>query len=216
VAQSVVSTLSSAFSASRSGVANLICDGDSIQAGAGVIGSAPSPLSNGVRQLEPLLTTICNVWNTGISGTTLAQQNSSFSLVPGTLYDSTKAANVFFCNGGTNDITGGATLSALQSSATGYVTKVHALGAKAKCVLSTILPQSGFTSPETTIQLGYNSWLTGGGSGADAVSDRASNPTMGNASNVTNTSLYVGGLHPTALGYSFLVPIDAAAINPLL
>jgi hypothetical protein len=42
-------------------------------------------------------------------------------------------------------------------------------------------------------------------------------PTMGGAQLVaSNTALYVDGAHPTMLGYGYLAPIFAAAVNSIL
>ena len=86
-----------------------------------------------------------------------------------------------------------------------------------------MLPRSGFAGTNTaagtnedSIRLAYDALVTSNAGGfEDFYVDVASDPTMGNEANLSNTALYVGGLHPTNLGDAYLAQLFAAKLNAL-
>lgn len=88
-----------------------------------------------------------------------------------------------------------------------------------RVLMATLLPRSDNVVSEPN-RTAYNARLTDaswrGTHGIDGVIDLASEPTMGNRANCSNTTYYVDGIHPTFAGYTLLAPIYKAAIDAII
>jgi lysophospholipase L1-like esterase len=117
---------------------------------------------------------------------------------------------------GTNDIanTSGLTASQLYGYLTTFCSNAHAVGWKV--VVATVLPSSGYTTAQQSVWNTYNGLVrTNWSSIADGLADIQSSDVMGPFSATSNTSLYPDGVHPSDLGYTYLAPIFASAVNAL-
>lgn len=177
---------------------NVILIGDSIMEGTG-----SRALKNMPNQLDAVLTKPRRIYNMGVHGQTMG---TAYSQRVGRYTDTFASGipNVAFLQYGTNDIGSGSTGSALYAdTATPFVSFLKGLGFKV--VICTILPRvdGPWSAAMETERVAYNNAVRGNAAGADAVLDLTANPTMGNA-NVSNTTLYPDGLHPSSLGYAYL------------
>ena len=184
-------------------------DGDSITEGYG-----STFLQNRPRQLAALLSRPALVYDKGYYGTLLATRVTNYAADVAPLYNASATNNLLEIFAGTNDNDGTNTAgTAIYTNLTSYVTAAHSTGWKV--LVGTMLPRNGWSANQTTEQLAFNVLVRANAAGADAVIDYAADPTMGNASNVTNTLYYIDGVHPTTLGYGYLAQIEAASFNSL-
>lgn len=191
-------------------VDTLILDGDSITYGYGSKNNFNYP-----RQMMPLLSHDFRIKNTGFFGAQSANRLADQSAIIANEALATGNQNVWVEWIGTNDIAGGVTLATMQSNLVQIVANAKAAGMRV--IVVTCLPRASFpTSSMETQRQAWNAWLLSGASGADAVADVASDATMGSYTNYASTTYYVDGTHPTSLGYSYIAPIIAAAINSLV
>lgn len=184
--------------------------GDSILQGTGT-----TLCANLTRQLFSLLKRPTRIINAGVFGATMA------SIASGTAYHTvfsgwTQTNRVWVLESGTNDIANGTTGSALSVIAAARIADAKSAGQN-KVGVCTILPRQTWVTDTAKwveaqayndlVRANYLSW------GADFIVDLAADPTMGNISNCSNTSLYTDGLHPSSLGNGYLASVYAAAIN---
>lgn len=190
---------------------NLVTDGDSITDGYG-----STLLQNYVRQAEPLIKKPMTIFNVGYFGDTLASRAVHFSSDVAPAFVPGAADNIVSIFAGTNDIVNGANLATLQTDMQQYCTLAHTTGFKV--LVATILPRSGFSTQFESLRQEFNTWLgLTWSTFADGLIDFNGDPTMGGLESVAaNTMYYVDGTHPTTLGYSYLAPIFANAVNALL
>jgi lysophospholipase L1-like esterase len=186
-----------------------VADGDSITEG-----YQSTFLFNRPRQTQALLAKPMNVYDKGYFGDTIMHRVSNYAADIAPIYNPLAINNILEIAAGTNDIGGTTTDVQVEGYLQSYITAAHATGWKV--IVATILPRNGFTTTQNTYLANVNTWIRAGSSGADAIADYAADPTMGNSASVTNTTYYADGTHPTTLGYGYLAPIEAAAVNGLL
>lgn len=191
--------------------ANWVSDGDSI-----TDGYQSSFMQNWLRLAEPDLQKPMRITNIALFGDTLAGRVGAYASNVAPLFSATASDNILTIFAGTNDLGAGSAASGVEASVQSYTSLAHATGYKV--IVATILPVFGRTAGQETARQTYNTWLVANwASFADGMADVNADPTMGGASTVAaNTALYADGLHPTTLGYSYIAPIFAAAVNSLL
>lgn len=190
---------------------NLILDGDSITYGYGCTYNRDYP-----HQMMPLLAHDFEINNTGYFGHTTAERLADIPKLLSYVH-SAKNRNVFVEWSGTNDIDSARfTLAQMQSNMCRIIALAKAAGMKT--IAATCLPRASFpkTPAKEEQRLAWNAWLRSGASGADSIADVAADATIGNNDNVTDRNYYLDGAHPTSLGYAFIAPIIAGAINRLV
>ena len=170
-------------------------------------------------QILPLLLRPMRIINQGVPSSTIVQNEGYISTRLGQQYIS-GANNICLYWGGTNDLylTSGSTAWSVFTSLQTIVAQIHAAGFK--CIVATALPRDWSAAPSgntDTARLAYNSlirnqWQTF----AAGLADVGNDATMGPTAAYSNGTLYVNGVHPTSLGYSYLSPIFAAALNQFL
>ena len=190
----------------------LIVIGDSI--GAGADSNSAMPLS---RQLRAYLTRPMRIFNMGASGQLASWFDTNFATNTAPLFTS-PGRHILVVQPGTNDIAGGATASAVYTSRTSINVKGKALANCWATIDVTLLPRSntplaGGGPAQETVRLAHNSLALANSAGFDAVIDAGANAVMGPYTACADASLYVGALHPTALGQFNLVPDYASPIN---
>lgn len=183
--------------------------GDSIFAGS--VNNWISPIEKAMDQL-PATVRLVNFSAGGSKTTDLISVYPTFSP-----YIAAQPS-IVVTNMGTNDIAltadSAATIYARLATICGLA---HADGAK--MIISTILPavNINYTAPRLAELAALNTMIRDGwASIADGLIDHAADPIMGAPDAPLDTSLYLDGLHPTALGVSFLTGQTAAAISALL
>lgn len=198
-APAVIASMDTAFAKPSAYDYAVLATGDSIKEGSGglLLRNDPSWMLEGVIKRVEL-------FNTAIHGQTLATDYATRTKAAALFR--TGVTNVAFIEAGTNDLGASTTGSNLYTnSTTPYITYLKGLGYKV--VICTILPRtgsSGWTAAMETERGNYNALVTANSAGADYVLDLTQNPTMGNATNTSDTSLWTDKLHPTALGYRYL------------
>lgn len=218
-AASVRDTLNSAFNIIAPTGAQEVEVGDSLQYGPTVTesleGRSITQLTGFQLKGNPALYNmgLSSQLLTGAGGLAVNASTREFALI-----DTSFAKRVLFIQIGGNDIaTNGGTVgygATLYTALTSYITSARTAG-YTHIVVRTILPRTQGT--QNNIELtDYNARLKANNAGADAISDVASHPVMGNPANILNTTYYQDALHPTGLGFELLAPIDAAAINSVL
>jgi hypothetical protein len=191
-------------------------EGDSIQQG------IKAPYGQNLwLQGESGLAHPVDMYNNGLASQQVRFMLSRYATRTSLLYDATKAKNIYFLWGGTNDL-----VIANISSATLWTSYYQPLlqAAKAtgfKVVCGTILPRADATTTQQNAILTFNSTYINGlavsGGYCDAVADFASDPVMGLQATTANTAYYwTDGVHPVGGGYSLLVQYFTAAVNSLL
>jgi len=187
----------------------VVIDGDSITEGAFAVQfrNWPALVSNEYSAIET------RYYNVAISGGTSssqitgqAQWLSSFSSMA-----DRKTAVVCF---GSNDIKGGTSAATLFANLQTYLANVQAAGFNT--IVATLLPRQGFDAAKETERLAYNQMLRDQYKttlSCVSLLDFAIEPTMGSASNVSNTTYYADGTHPTAFGLELLACYAAEVIN---
>ena len=188
----------------------VIFDGDSI-----VVGFVGANNFSYMRQMT--LPASSAVYNVGQGGVQLTTKLSYFPNETGALLSLyTANSRVVFLNIGTNDLTIGArTAAQIYADIQTYAGNVRAGGGK--IIVSTITPNNAWTTAQQTTRDTLNTSIrTNWATFADGFADFAANSTMGPQAAAANTALYIDGLHPTALGHSYLAPVAQAAITALL
>ena len=136
------------------------------------------------------------------------------------LVDITKL-NILSVFAGTNDLgqEGDSTVE-LANDLMDYVHRRKLYGWD-KVIVATILPRNDsadvdFPNFETDRQA-FNTWLRANWMNfAEGLVDIGADAIMGNVSNINNTTYYLDGVHPTALGHTILAPYFEAAIRAIL
>lgn len=212
---SVNAALISTFGLVTPATSQVVGVGDSIWYGATVKESLEARSTT--RLIRPVLTGTPAIYNMGISSQLLTggggmaanAATREFALV-----DLAFAKRVLFIEIGINDIGANVTAATLYAALTTYITNARAAGFT-HIVVRTLLPCS--QSPgQITERNAYNALVRANSAGADAISDVAAHPIMGNVANIGDLSLYQDALHPTGYGNELIAPIDAAAINSVL
>lgn len=212
--------LNSTYGISAPTGAQIVQVGDSLMYGPTVNESLEARTPT--RQVRALLNGNAALYNFGLSsqlltgGGGLAASASSreFAVV-----DVAFANRILYSEIGGNDIAanGGVAgyATTLYAAYSSYITAARAAGFT-KIVLRTILPRAQGT--QNNIELAaFNNLIRANSAGADAISDVAAHPIMGNAANIGNLVYYQGdNVHPTSAGNELIAPIDAAAINSVM
>lgn len=209
--------LNSSFGLTVSTSAQVVCVGDSIWFGPTVTESLEGRTST--RLIRPLLKNNPALYNMALSNQRLVGDMATnaatreFAMV-----DLSFAKRVLMIEIGRNDIGAqGGTVgygATLYAAVTTYITNARAAG-YTHIVIRTLLPCT--QGAQATIETNsYNALVRANSAGADAISDAAAHPIMGNVANVTDLTLYQDALHPTGYGNELLAPTDAAAINSVL
>ena len=192
----------------------IVCIGDSITAGADA--DPAQPWSRRMR--GQLNARRWKIVNNGASGQTAAWFRANFATNTATMV-APGVRNVLVISLGTNDLAvSGSKASAVYGDLAAIVTAAKAAGFKV--LIATVLPRQNVANPpgitvfEATRQA-LNTLITANSAGADGIADIAGSAPMGIYANNTDTTLFTGSLHPTALGTTYLAPIYATAINAL-
>jgi lysophospholipase L1-like esterase len=186
-----------------------VAQGDSITMGHKII-----DLRGYSRQGLPLLQDTIRHYNLGISGITVAAKVAAaqFNLEMPYTYDPAARRFVVTIMIGTNDITANTTGAVTFTNLQTWIAKFKALGPNVRVIVSTITPVAGRLGQQQIEHDAYNNAIrtqwnlpqAAGGLGADGFVDAANDPTMGPSTATADTTLYSDGLHPTALGDSYL------------
>jgi len=194
----------------------IFSDGDSISAGFGSnwIWGATS-----MNQAVTLLGLDTPYYNVSVSGDSTAGAISEYSTkIAPLMRKHNSQIRVVSEAIGTNDIFASVANATILANLATYAGYVHAQGATE--IIHTVLPASRNTGSQITNRTSLNSSITSdvlaGTTVGDTLSDWASEPTMGNVNNTSNTTYYVSGLHPTAVGAALLVNADALALHRLI
>lgn len=148
------------------------------------------------------------MFNHGVSGSTVANMSTRFAAW-GTASKSASLKNIGFIFTGGNDIGAGTSAVDIMTALTTLRNSMIA-GGFSLPIVATALPRTSFTSPQSTERAALNTSLRSSGW---TLADFAADPIMGNPANTGDTTLFTDGEHPTSLGYSYLGPILAAALN---
>lgn len=210
-------SLNNAFGIKAPTGAIIVQVGDSIQYGPTVTESLEGRTNP--RLIRPLLKGSPALNNMGLSNQRLVGDMASNAATREFLMaDVAYAKRILFIEIGTNDIGAqGGTVgygATLYSALTTYIGNARAAG-YTHIVVRTLLPRSQ-SSQQIIEMASYNSLVRANSAGADAISDAASHPVMGDPANLANTLYYQDQLHPTGYGNELLAPLDAAAINSVL
>lgn len=168
--------------------------------------ASPSYATQAMNSISPV-----HQWaDTAVSGSAIADVASRASTDDAYLTPA-KSNPILFVFDGANDL-GTSDPSTFVASLKAYCLARRAAGWK--IVLATVLPQtaSGFNANRNTA----NALIRADTSFYDALADFAADPTMGPDAAAADTSLYVGGEHPTEAGQTILAPIAEQAIDSLL
>jgi len=186
----------------------LVYDGDSITAGYQSTNGFSYP--NQANLLLPL----CDGYNFGISGETLAQMLAAAPANLDPLYDSTKTQNVVVLCGGTNDLSEGATPASVYANLQAYCAARRSAGWKV--VVTTILPRSASDPFESNRQALNASIRANWGTFADGLADIAADSRIGAPGANANQEYFAAdGTHPNNAGYGVLAGIVAGAVGLL-
>jgi hypothetical protein len=168
--------------------------------------ASPTPITNGLW--------FGDVY--ALTGQTVVQMQADAATQVDPTFNGHRIKEILLAFGGTNDLYLGGTVAALQANYQAYCEARRAVGYKV--VAATILPRSNPGTPVTfeTDRQAFNIWLRGSYTAfADALADFAADPSMGDAGDETNATLYADLVHPTDAGYDILAPIAANAINSI-
>lgn len=121
---------------------------------------------------------------------------------------------IYVCNTGHNDISAARTSSQINTDRATAATAIHALGAGAKYVQETILPEATWNpaSANDNTRLTVNTAIRAKSSGEDTYADTVANATIGADASTDDTSLYRDGTHTTKTINALRAPIVAAAL----
>lgn len=185
--------------------------GDSIT----IASAAHSPNYYGYAKMAQRGLPSAKVFNFAGGGTQIQNDLATYSTTIGPVISMYSGKRIVFLFKGTNDLTLGArTAAQIYSDLQTYAGYIRASGGLV--VIATLLPNSAWNTTQQTTRNDLNTLIrTNWASFADALSDFASNVTMGPQAAASNTSLYGDGLHPTRLGHSYLAPDAIAAISSL-
>jgi hypothetical protein len=187
-----------------------ICNGDSVGAGAeGSFGMTPQ------RQAEshfdrPFICYNVAVGGGTVGGTGSASRLATFGTTEATLY-SPYGKCLFQNEGGINDIGTGTTPAALYAEMTSWISRVHALGANARAIVSTLFPHPSI-SPDS-LRVTYNGLVFANAGGADIIDDVTQIPFLGVYANLSNRLYFAASGHHHGLGQALEAPFYADAVN---
>ncbi len=154
------------------------------------------------------------MFNYGYFGQTIAQMAAAFGNYAH-VYSPAARNNILTIFAGTNDIAGGASAATTYAALQSFCQQAHAAGWKV--VVATMLPRNGLTGAQQAQWTAYNASIRSGWPGfADALADLQADPTMGPFAASSNNALYFDGTHPTDLGYTYIAPVEAAAVRGLM
>lgn len=189
----------------------LLFDGDSITYGYGLTNFS---LCFECLTLQNSAFSAFSSYNMGVPSRTLATMVTQYASTVALRYRASRITNRLTCNGGVNDLVGGASLTTLQNTATAYYTAVIATGFVA--TPQTIIPCGLVTGAAETIRLNYNSWVVGGGLtglGCHTPIDVTVNSVFAPGA-YTNTTYYQSDqTHPTAAGHAIMAPYFIAGLQ---
>lgn len=188
--------------------------GDSITFGWG----ATSGRSRMVQDL-PLYQRPVRQYNIGVPATTIVTEITNQASSVGMLYSargSTAPRFVVVLSIGTNDLfSSSRTAAQLWTDFQTACAYLRTLGSNVRIVVTSIPPRTTANASAQTERTTFNAAISAGWAGiADAFVDLASDPIMG--AGQADTTLYLDGLHPTALGYSYLAQAVGPAVAELL
>lgn len=185
---------------------NVLFDGDSISAGAGVA-RFESPYEQLARMLGPG----AQVKSVAVGGRPVKTCNALYSQLVGPAYNPTANLNAIAFHAGDNDIAQGATAQQTYEQFTDYVRKAHAQGWK--IIVTTELDRLGFPLPKQNELARYNEMLLQNRAGADVVYDYNQVPAMRDH---RNPWVYTEDeVHPTVAGYTILAEMLFKGIRRL-
>jgi lysophospholipase L1-like esterase len=198
VAGKLDSTVASSTFA-RSGLVNIVFDGDSITFGTGATGGL-----NYVADASNGLDGRATIYDTGIGAQTMASMLSVATDVDSEL--KTGPLNICSAWGGTNDLYFGATAADTYASIVAYHQARKAAGWD-KTIAYTITPRSDGGTPvgfEAARQALNALIVAGWATFADALVDIGNDAVMGAAGANTDATLYMDGVHPTNKGHALI------------
>lgn len=187
----------------------VVIDGDSITEGA--FGSSfrnwPSLVSSEYSAIDT------RYFNVAISGGTSTTQIAGKANWLNSFIEKNDRKTAVICFG-SNDLKSGVSSVSLFENMQLYLSSVHAAGFNT--IVATILPRKNLSAAQEVARLEYNQRLRDeykSTLGCVAILDFAIESTMGNISNVSNTTYYADGTHPTAFGQELLACYAAEVIN---
>lgn len=152
----------------------VICDGDSLTAGYHssdnfiLYGWDSGDYTHSYPYYMNLPNRDWKVLNHGVTAETIANLNDHAAAAIDPYYDATRfAKNVVVIWGGSNDTDAGVSLATVQSDFTSYVSSRQSAGWKVVAI--PMLDRSTFDAGQRADHSSFNTWLAGGGSGADRV-----------------------------------------------
>jgi lysophospholipase L1-like esterase len=223
---------------------NIVAVGDSLTAGTATSPSGqhtyPHQLAYSTESGTPLLNGSAHVINWGIPGryceaSSPTAANSEIITAPtllfpgeqdGGLYNPLARRNILILWLGTNDFAlGNKTLASTQTCITSFVTQAQAAGWTV--VALTLIPRTDGTNEAPPDPAGngnfewrrqqLNTWLVGGGSGADLVVDLTAHTAFDSTTDVADTSVYSADeVHLVNNGYGVVASIVYSGISGLL
>lgn len=188
----------------------VLFSGDSIATG------FASDASNGTAYADLAMVSLgfsANQWfATAGQGAKIADAGTVDTSLADPIYQSGKI-NIISAQAGVNDLIAGNSLATMQTDIQAYCAARRAVGWK--IIVTTIMPSSAIGTDAN--RTAYNSWLVANwNTFADGLADVASDATMGNPANTSNTTYFADGTHPTATGHALIAPYFATAISGLL
>jgi lysophospholipase L1-like esterase len=186
----------------------VICDGDSLTAGSGIVNSGIYPF----QLWQDLAASGYIVWNEGTSGDTLANMITNAAANVDVDYAATHSANIVVIWAGTNDVNGTTSLATMQTNIQTYCNARRAVGWKV--VVVNMLPRATFDAGREAIRVAYNTWLSSNWSFfADGYADVAAEA---NLQNTADTTYFTDGTHLTAAGYTIVKnDVKASILNQI-
>ena len=185
---------------------NVLFDGDSISAGAGVP-RFESPYEQLARMLGPG----AQVKSVAVGGRPVKTCNALYSQLVAPAYDPSAKLNVIAFHAGDNDIAQGSTAQQTYDQFTGYVRKAHAQGWK--IIVTTELDRPRFSITKQNELAEYNTMLLQNRAAADIVYDYNQVPAMRDH---RNPWVYTEDeVHPTVAGYTILAEMVLNGIKRL-
>jgi lysophospholipase L1-like esterase len=187
---------------STSTASSLVAEGDSIT------------MTPGQGGVTPWLTTATTIdtftkFNLGISGATLASING-YSQSVDNLYHSKAAHNILVIFAGTNDITGGTSVTATHNLLSQYALARKAIGWKI-VIVDMLDRTSQDANHDTYNALIHQHWREY----ADANAQVGLDPNLGCDGCSANGTYFQDGIHPTTTGQNILAAYIQAAINSI-
>lgn len=203
------SALNSALSYNTTFNRLVVWEGDSINEGVG------SSLNRNIAHYaRALFSSNVKLMNIATAGITLQSIIAATTRLDNALIEG-YSNQVVITNAMTNDLAAGRTANQMYADLQTECGIIRGKGAKA--VVTTMTPRGDMSAPVKAIYDDVTAQIRAGWTGfADALSDRQADPTVGTIASTSNTALYNDLVHPTSLCYSYLAPIDYAAIASLL